>query len=325
MNALNDDPPMLPGSSLARPRVLVVCGATATGKSELGVQIARRVGGEVISADSMQLYRGMDVGTGKLPVEERHGVPHHLLDIWDVTETADVARYQAQARAAVAEIAGRGAVPIVVGGSGLYVDAIVLDLRFPGTDPAVRARWQAFADERGAEAAHAELARRDPDAAAAVLPANARRVVRALEVIELTGKPFAASLPREQSWLPHLRLGWSPEPADLDARIATRVAQMLADGWLDEVAALQSHGLRNGRTAARALGYQQLLAHLDGELSLEQARDDTVRATRQFARRQRKWFDRGAGMRWLGAVRPAERLDEALALWSATDRDQDEA
>lgn len=300
----------------APPHVLVVCGPTATGKSELGVALAERVGGEVISADSMQLYAGMDIGTGKLPDAERRGVPHHLLDIWDITETADVARYQQLARERVHDVADRGLIPIVVGGSGLYVDAVVLDWRFPGTDPMVRARWQEFADVHGSAAAHRELADRDPVAAAAILPTNTRRIVRALEVIELTGEPFTATLPRRNDYFAHTRLGWQPEHQH-DAAIADRVDGMLADGWLDEVRRLEGAGLRRGRTASRALGYQQLLAHLDGEITLQAAREQTVVATCKFARRQRKWFAQDDRMHWLTSPDPADRLDEALQVWSA--------
>ena len=243
----------------ARPIALV--GPTATGKSDLALDLAARLAGvEVVNADAMQLYRGMDIGTAKLPVEARRGVPHHLLDVLDVTQTATVAAYQRDARAAVDDVLDRGGVPVAVGGSGLYVQALVDDLRFPGTDPAVRARLETELAETGPAGLHARLARVDPDAAAGILPSNGRRVVRALEVVEITGAPFAASLPRPGA--PRhgtVLVGLDRDTTVLDAGVEARVDGMLAAGLLDEVRRLVAAGLRDGETASRAVGYRELL------------------------------------------------------------------
>ncbi|MFC5909049.1 tRNA (adenosine(37)-N6)-dimethylallyltransferase MiaA [Streptacidiphilus monticola] len=280
-------------------QVVAVVGATAVGKSDLGVALARELGGEVINTDSMQLYRGMDIGTAKLSLEERQGVPHHLLDIRDVTETASVAEYQRLARAKIDELLAAGKVPVLVGGSGLYVRAAVDELEFPGTDPEVRARLEAELTELGSGALHARLAAVDPAAAAAILPSNGRRIVRALEVVEITGLPFTANLPGHQSVYEAVQIGVElPRPV-LDARIALRVDHMWEAGLLKEVAELDAQGLREGRTASRALGYAQALAQLDGEYDESQARAETVRATRRFARRQESWFRRDPRVHWL--------------------------
>lgn len=284
--------------------VVAVVGPTATGKSELALALAHALDGEVVNADSMQLYRGMDIGTAKLPPEQRQGVPHHLLDIWEVTETASVAAYQRMARAAVDDIRSRGRVPLLVGGSGLYVRAVLDDLDFPGTDPQIRSRLEADLAEVGPEAMHARLQRVDPAAAAAILPGNGRRIVRALEVIELTGRPFTARLPQQpRSAYPSVQLALDRDRAVLDARIAARVDRMWAEGLVDEVRGLLPRGLRQGRTARAALGYQQVLAYLDGTYSEAAARAETVRATRRFARRQRSWFARDRRTVWLDADR----------------------
>ena len=295
------------------PRVVAVVGATATGKSDLAVRLARALGGEVVNADASQLYRGMDVGTAKLPVPQRLGVPHHLLDVLDVTDEASVAAYQRDARAAIDGLADAGRVPVLVGGSGLYVRAALEPLEFPGTDPAVRARWEERAAVVGPRALHAELAERDPAAAAAILPSNVRRVVRALEVFELTGRPFTATLPSGDHVRPTVQVGLRAPREVLDERIAVRVDRMLDEGLVDEVHRLADAGLREGRTASRALGYAQVLDHLDGRLSLDEARDETVRATRAFARRQEKWFRRDDRIVWLDAGLGLDEL-EALAL-----------
>jgi tRNA dimethylallyltransferase len=292
--------------------VIAVVGPTAAGKSGLAVALARALGGEVINADSMQVYRGMDIGTAKLTLAERQGVPHHLLDLWDVRQTANVADYQRLARAAITAITGRGRVPILAGGSGLYVRAALEDLAFPGTDPRVRARLEAELDERGAGPLHTRLAAADPAAAAAILPSNGRRIVRALEVIELTGRPFTATLPDYAASVPARQLGLKLPREELDRRIETRVDQMFAAGFEDEVRKLEQAGLREGRTASRALGYQQLLRHLAGEWTLDQARAETVRATRRFARRQESWFRRDPRITWLGTTAP-DLLGRALA------------
>ncbi len=285
--------------------VVAVVGATATGKSGVAVALARELGGEVVNADASQLYRGMDIGTAKLRPDERAGVPHHLLDMLDVTQEASVADYQHRARAVIDDIAARGLVPVLVGGSGLYVKAALDPLDFPGTDPQVRARWEAEATRLGPHRLHDVLAERDPAAAAAILPSNVRRVVRALEAGELTGRPFAATMPTHEYVRPAVQIGLDRSRDDLDQRIAVRVDLMLEAGLLDEVRALEQQGLRQGRTASAALGYRQLLAHLHGELTLEQARDETVRATRAFARRQQKWFRRDHRITWVDGTQPA--------------------
>jgi tRNA dimethylallyltransferase len=293
---------------------VVVVGATATGKSALAVGIAQAIGGEVVNADASQLYRGMDIGTGKLPVEERGGVRHHLLDIADVSETVTVAAFQRQAQSVLAELAARQVPAVLVGGSALHVRAVLDRFEIPGTDPAVRAALEHRLAEEGPAALHAALAGLDPAAAAHILPSNGRRLVRALEVVTTTGRPFQAVLPPPRPLEPDeavlgLRL---PRP-ELDRRIQARVAAMLAAGFLEEVRRLSEHaGLRRDSTAARALGYAQLLDHLDGGCSLVEAVDATVAATRRFSRRQDSWFRRDPRIRWLDADRPAV-LPEALA------------
>ncbi len=288
--------------------VIAVVGATATGKSGLGIALARALGGEIVNADSMQLYRGMDIGTAKEPETAWQGVPHHLLDIWPVTRTANVADYQKLARAAIDDIIARGRVPVLVGGSGLYIRAALDDLDFPRTDHGTRARLESELAELGAVALHAQLASLDPAAAAAILPSNGRRIVRALEVIELTGRPFTASMPTFEQVRPAVQLGLTLPRPDLDQRIAARVDRMWQAGFEAEVKDLVQQGLRDGKTASRALGYQQLIRHVDGELTLDQARDETVTATKRFARRQESWFRRDPRVRWLDASQPPESL-----------------
>jgi tRNA dimethylallyltransferase len=295
--------------------VIAVVGATATGKSALAIALARALPGEVVNADSMQLYQGMDIGTAKEPESARHGVPHHLLDIWPVTRTANVADYQKLARAAIDGIIARGRVPVLVGGSGLYIRAALDDLKFHGTDRGTRARLESELAELGPAALHARLVALDPAAAAAILPSNGRRIVRALEVIELTGRPFTATMPAYEQVRPAVQLGLTLPRAELDRRIAARVEAMWQAGLEAEVKDLVPAGLRDGQTASRALGYQQLLRHLDGDLTLDEARDDTVRATRRFARRQESWFRRDPRVHWLDASQPADiLLAEALRL-----------
>jgi len=294
--------------------VLAVVGPTATGKSDLAVALAQRLGGEVINADSMQLYRGMDIGTAKLPESERGGVPHSLLDIWPVTKSAAVAEYQRLARAAIAEIAGRRRLPILAGGSGLYLRGALDHLDFPGESPDIRARLTDELTRIGPAALHARLAARDPAAAAAILPGNGRRIVRALEVIELTGRPFLARMPEFRSVYRTVQLGL--DRPDLQDRVRLRVDGMMARGLLDEVRRLLPCGLRGSPTAGKALGYQQLLAVLDdqGELrgELAEAVELTVRATWRFVRRQRSWFRRDPRIRWLDGA-DTGLLDCALA------------
>ncbi|MGF1645508.1 MAG: tRNA (adenosine(37)-N6)-dimethylallyltransferase MiaA [Kineosporiaceae bacterium] len=304
--------------------VLAVVGPTATGKSDLGVRLALRLGGEVVNADSMQLYRGMDVGTAKLSPAERRGVPHHVLDVWPVTAEASVADYQARARRAIAEVQARGRRPVLVGGSGLYVRAVLDDLRFPGTDPAVRRRLETEAAARGPGALHERLARVDPVAAEAVDRRNTRRVVRALEVIEITGKPFRAALPVPGDYaVPAVQIGLDRAPEILDAAVTDRVDRMVAAGLVEEVERLVAAGLRRGRTASRALGYAQVLTALDAattgagdrEALLGAARVETARLTRRFVRRQRTWFRRDPRIAWFDADAPAleQRVLAAVA------------
>ncbi len=286
-------------------RPVAVVGPTATGKSDVGIWLARQLGGEVVNADAMQLYRGMDIGTAKLTPAQREGVPHHQLDVLDVTETASVAAYQRHARHTVECLLAAGRVPVIVGGSGLYVQALLDELEFPGTDPAVRARFEAELATHGAPVLHARLAELDPSAASAILPGNERRIVRALEVIELTGRPFSASLPKPgPPRYDTLLIGLDREVAELDERVDRRVELMFRDGLVEEVRALLDLGLREGRTAGRALGYQQVLAELDGSADFTAAARETARGTRRFVRRQRSWFRRDRRINWLDAARP---------------------
>jgi tRNA dimethylallyltransferase len=286
--------------------VIAVVGPTAAGKSGLSLRLARALGGEVVNADSMQLYRGMDIGTAKLPPGQRGGVPHHLLDIWEVSRTASVSEYQRLARRAVEGIHARGRIPIVVGGSGLYVRAVLDNLDFPGTDPGLRDRLEGELAEIGPAALHARLGRLDPAAAAAILPGNGRRIVRALEVLEVSGRPFSATLPDYESvYDVAVQVGVRMPRPQLDERIASRVAGMWRAGFVAEVRGLAEAGLREGRTASRALGYAQVLRFLAGEWSQEQAAAETVRATQRFARRQESWFRRDPRVVWLDGADPA--------------------
>jgi len=283
---------------------IAVVGPTASGKSALGIALAQELGGEVVNVDSMQLYRGMDIGTAKLAPEERGGIPHHLLDIWDVTKTASVAEYQQLAVAAVEEIAARGKVPVLVGGSMLYVQSLLDDWQFPPTDPAVRAKYESRLAAIGVDALHAELAEVDPEAARVIEDKDPRRTVRALEVIELTGKPFQASQPPKDApprWGTRV-LGLRTMPEWLNPRIAERTRLMFEHGLVDEVRGLQDAGLIRESTAGRAIGYAQVLAMLEGELSLDDAYEQTVTGTRRYVRRQRSWFNRDPRIVWLDAT-----------------------
>ena len=300
----------------AAPQVIAVVGPTAAGKSELGTALSDIVGGEVVNADSMQLYRGMDIGTAKLTPEERRGIPHHLLDIWDVTQAASVAEYQRLARAEIDRLHAAGRTAVLVGGSGLYVRAAIDALDFPGTDPGVRARLEEELAARGCGPLHARLAAVDPEAARSILPSNGRRIVRALEVVEITGRPFTANLPgpdARQSVYATVQLGVDVPRPELDERITRRVDRMWEAGLVDEVRALEAVGLRDGLTASRALGYQQVLAHFAGECTEQEARAETVRATKRFARRQDSWFRRDPRVHWL-AGRGEELVRHALPL-----------
>jgi len=297
------------------PPVIAIIGPTAAGKSDLAMDVAEQLGGEIVNADSMQLYAGMDIGTAKLTPSQRRGIPHHLLDIWDVRHTASVAEYQRLARSAIGAVSASGRIPVLTGGSGLYVRAALDPLEFPGTDPAVRARLEAELADSGPEVLHARLAATDPVSAAAILPSNGRRIVRALEVIEVSGRPFNAALPRYESLYPAVQLGLSVDRAELDERIAGRTARMFTAGLVDEVVALERAGLREGRTASRALGYAQVLRYLDGEWDLTETQAQTVLATRRFVRRQESWFRRDPRVTWLaaGAADAGSLLSRALA------------
>ncbi len=304
----------MPATPVSALPIVAVVGPTAVGKSDLAVALAERLGGEVVNTDSMQLYRGMDVGTAKLPEAERRGVPHHLLDVLEVRETASVAEFQRWARETVADCRGRGVIPVLVGGSALYTRAVIDRFEFPGTDPLVRAAYEQELVEVGAPALHRRLADRDPEAAERIIPTNGRRIVRALEVIELTGRPFTASLPQQDYADPAtVQIGLDCPRELLDERIELRVQQMWDSGLVDEVRRLEAGGLRDGLTAGRALGYQQVLAFLAGECSEEEAHAATVRGTRRFARRQDSWFRKDPRIHWLPWDAP-DLVDRAAQL-----------
>ncbi|MDP1851900.1 MAG: tRNA (adenosine(37)-N6)-dimethylallyltransferase MiaA [Candidatus Planktophila sp.] len=287
-------------------KLLVVCGATATGKSQLAISLAHHFDGEIVNADSMQIYRGMDIGTAKLNVEEREGIVHHLLDVLDVNQDSTVAWYQSAARAAITDIHVRGKSAIVVGGTGLYIKSILDELNFPDTDPAVRERLEKEVESIGLNALFERLEKLDPAAAIAIDRANSRRVIRALEVIEITEKPFTANLPREAStrYPDAVQFGLVMDREKLNERISSRVDRMWDEGFVSEVETLIGRGIKDGRTAQLALGYSQIIAHLEGRLSQDEAREDTKRATRQYARRQETWFSRDARITWISPVQP---------------------
>jgi tRNA dimethylallyltransferase len=299
-------------------RPIAVIGPTGTGKSQLALDVAERLGGEIVNADAMQQYRSMDIGTAKLTVAERHGIPHHQLDVLDVAETATVARYQEAAAADVEAIAARGALPVIVGGSMLYIQSLLDEWAFPATDPEVRARWEQQLAEIGVGALHSELARRDPAAAAAILATDGRRIVRALEVVELTGQSFAASAPRigAPRW-DTVIIGLDWQTSILDERLTQRTDAMFEAGLVDEVLGLLDRGLRHGVTAARALGYAQVIAALDAggtDGQLAEARELTFIGTRRYVRRQRSWFRRDHRIHWLDGA-AADLADEVIARW----------
>lgn len=305
--------------------IVSVVGPTATGKSDLALDLVEALADrsgessppEIVNADAFQLYRGMDVGTAKVPLEDRRGIVHHQIDVLDVHEDASVAAYQTSARADIADATRRGARPVVVGGSGLYVRALLDDMRFPGTDPQVRAALEARAEAEGTRRLYDELAAVDPAAAAAVQPRNTRRIVRALEVIELTGQPYSANLPTQEYVSPAVQIGLDIDRDLLDGRAQARVDHMWERGLVEEVTALAERGL--GRTASRAVGYAEILRHLDGETTLDQARADIVAGTRRLARKQMGWFGRDPRVHWLRAESPT-LLSDALALVSQADR-----
>jgi len=296
-------------------RVIAVVGPTASGKSDLALTLAERLDGEIVNADAMQLYRGMDIGTAKTPIHERRGIIHHQLDVLDVRAEASVAAYQLEARLDVGGVRSRRHRPILVGGSGLYVRAALDRLDIPPTDPVVRARLESDLAAGGIQALYGRLQRADPSAAQAIQPKNERRVVRALEVIELTGRCFSATLPTREYLLPTVTIGLLVPRPDLDERIAARVHRMWDAGLLDEVRRLDLAGLREGRTASKALGYNQALAHLDGLLGAGQAIEDTITSTRRFARRQESWFRPDLRIHWLDYDDPrlADRALDIIA------------
>ncbi|MFY7897438.1 MAG: tRNA (adenosine(37)-N6)-dimethylallyltransferase MiaA [Candidatus Planktophila sp.] len=293
-------------------KVVVICGATATGKSDIAIEVAQSIGAEIINADSMQLYKGMDIGTAKLSVDEQCGIPHHLLDILSVKEDSTVAWYQELARQTISEIHGRNKHAVIVGGTGLYIKAILDDLNFPDTDPAIRARLESEALEFGTDSLFARLQVEDPAAALAIDRANTRRVIRALEVIEITGKPFTANLPRKDSsrYPDAMQFGLVMEREHLRERIDQRVDRMWEKGFVAEVDKLIEDGILEGSTAQRAIGYSSLIAVRAGTVSELEAKEETKRATRQYARRQETWFSRDARITWVAPHQP--RLETIL-------------
>lgn len=303
-------------SHVAVPPVVALLGPTASGKSSLAVGLAELLAdegipAEIVNADSMLVYRGMDIGTAKPGPDELARVPHHLVDVLDITTTSSVALVQTMARHAIEDCRERDVLPLVVGGSALYSRAVLDELEIPPTDPAVRARLEADLEELGSRALHDRLAERDPRAAASILPGNGRRIVRALEVVELTGS-FSATMPQGRFHIPGtVEIGLNLSRDDLDRRIAERVDRMWRDGLVDEVRRLAGRGLRQGRTASRALGYRQVLQYLDGMIDEDRARLDTVVRTRRFARKQLMWYRRDPRIRWFDALSP--RLVEQVA------------
>jgi tRNA dimethylallyltransferase len=295
------------------PPILAVVGYTASGKTGLSLDLAEALGGEIVNTDAMQVYRGMDIGTAKLPVDERRGIRHHLLDLLDVGEPLTVAEFQDRARGTISELRAAGTMPVLVGGSALYTRAILDRFEFPGTDEAVRARWEAELAAVGPAELHRRLAELDPEASGRILPDNGRRIVRALEVIEITGTPFSASLPRMEYADPDtVQVGLAIDRPTLDRRIEQRVDQMFSDGFVEEVERLLSRGLAEGRTASRAIGYREVAAYVAGELGLDEARERTVIATRQFARRQDAWWRKDPRIVWVPFDAP-DRVERAVA------------
>ncbi|MFC6154202.1 tRNA (adenosine(37)-N6)-dimethylallyltransferase MiaA [Nocardioides yefusunii] len=301
------------------PPIVAVVGATAAGKTGLSLDLAERLDGEIVNTDSMQVYRGMDIGTAKLPLAERRGIPHHLMDLLDIDEIATVADFQALARAAIADIRGRGKVPVLVGGSALYVRAILDHYDFPGTDPEIRAELEAEAAERGTAVLHARLKELDPEAATKMEPSNGRRIVRALEAIAVSGKKFSSSEPRMEYADPRtVQIGVDIDRPTLDVRIAQRVDEMFETGFVAEVEHLMANGLEQARTAAMAIGYAQVRQHLAGEITEAEARERTVFATRRFSRRQDSWFRKDDRISWI-RFDAEDRLERALDVIAALD------
>ena len=298
--------------------LVVIVGPTGTGKSELSLDIAGRIAAsgqsaEIVNADAMQLYRGMDIGTAKLPESARRGIPHHLLDVLEVTDEATVARYQSDARAAITDIVERGAIPILVGGSGLYVSSVVYDFKFPGTDPELRATLEAELTDHGPGLLYQRLKAVDPVAAARIGASNGRRLVRALEIISITGEPHAAALPDEPVyWMPTVTIGLRAPREELTARLDTRVETMWASGLVEEASTLIPAGIEHGVTASRAIGYAQALGQLAGALTEAEAIEQTQQLTRRYARRQVSWFKRSPHTHWID-YRADDRIGQALA------------
>lgn len=308
-----------PQASPRWPAVLAIVGPTASGKSAVAMEVAGRIGAEIVNADAYQVYRGMDIGTAKPSVGDRVAVRHHLVDIVGVTEELSVAQFQALGRQVLADLGDRGVPAVVVGGSGLYVRALLDDLRFPGSDPEVRRRWQEELDRIGPQALHGVLAHRDPAAAAHILPSNGRRIVRALEVVEITGQPFVATLPADgPPLIPHQSFGLECDRGWLDERIAQRVADMFDQGLVGEVEHLLGQGLRDGPTASRALGYPQVIELLDGRTDAQTARARITAATRAYARRQQRWFRRDPRVVWLPAQADASSTASAIVALAQT-------
>ena len=295
--------------------LIIVCGATATGKSELAVSLAKEINAEVVNADSMQVYKGMDIGTAKLTSEERGGIAHHLIDVLDIKDEANVAWYQQIAREKIDQILSSGKSVVVVGGTGLYIKAILDDLNFPDTDPAVRQKITDEAEKLGNDVMYERLAKLDPAAALAIPKENIRRVIRALEVIELTGKPFTANLPRlESSKYPDAKqFGLVLDRGNLDEKIDKRVEDMWAKGFAREVSTLMTKGLEQSGTAKKALGYMQIMNYLNGESDEAFAKEETKRVTRAYARRQETWFSKDERIKWLAPESNAARLEKLLA------------
>ena len=295
--------------------LIIVCGATATGKSELAVSLAKEINAEVVNADSMQVYKGMDIGTAKLTNEERGGIAHHLIDVLDIKDEANVAWYQQIAREKIDQILNTGKSVVVVGGTGLYIKAILDDLNFPDTDPEVRQKITDQAEKLGNDVMHERLAKLDPAAALAIPKENIRRVIRALEVIELTGKPFTANLPRQESskYPDAKQFGLVLDRGNLDEKIDKRVEDMWAKGFAREVSTLMTKGLEQSGTAKKALGYMQIMNYLNGESDEAFAKEETKRVTRAYARRQETWFSRDERIKWLAPESNAARLEKLLA------------
>ncbi|OZF26653.1 tRNA (adenosine(37)-N6)-dimethylallyltransferase MiaA [Rhodococcus sp. 14-2496-1d] len=306
---------MTDGANDSATTPVAVIGPTATGKSDLALDLAEELGGEIVNIDAMQQYRGMDIGTAKVPVAQRRGIAHHQLDVLEVTDIATVARYQEAAVADVEDIRSRGSRPIIVGGSMMYVQSLLDEWAFPATDPVVRAKWEAVLERDGVEEIHRVLTAADPEAAASILPTDGRRMVRALEVVELTGQPFAASAPKigAPRW-GTVVLGVDRDTAELDERIAERTRLMFETGLLDEVEGLLALGLREGVTASRAIGYAQALDVLAGDYDVEHARERTFIGTRRYVRRQRSWFRRDERVRWLDGTSPTLTSDALSAI-----------